>query len=389
MSTATGRTDRRRRILNEGVRTTDADSLNVSNVASDVNRYSPDEQSASFAIARRILPHRRRSILGVLMIGTVVMMSLLAGHHYQERVVAAVGNSVLSAIDLTSNQSLDRWLTAVMLAGLAGLCLVVFGLRRHRSDDFRGVYRWWFTASLAALATSICVATRVHESLASIAAAQVGWSPLPENMFWWLVPAVLVGGAVILRTMLDLKHCVPALLAVVASLLCGGAMTAAEQGWLPATAQPWLTLISHGCAVGGLLWAVVALLCYCRRIVLEAGGTIKAPLQKPVAKTEPAKTVAAKQSAKSQVKKSTATSTPARKPTAKIAESTTVASHSASRSSAKPAKRAAVEKSSTTQWTDGSDVDSDYGDDGAPRRKLSKAERKRIRKQKERQNRAA
>ncbi|MEM1303595.1 MAG: hypothetical protein AAGG46_01785, partial [Planctomycetota bacterium] len=109
MSSASARTDRRRRVLQDGVLSTAATSPVASDENANINRYAANEDSVSFAVARRVVPHRRRAIFGVVTLGVLGTAALLAGHHYQPEILQAAGLAAIPAIDLRAEASLAEW----------------------------------------------------------------------------------------------------------------------------------------------------------------------------------------------------------------------------------------------------------------------------------------
>ncbi|MEN1681731.1 MAG: hypothetical protein AAGJ46_19280, partial [Planctomycetota bacterium] len=236
-----------------------------------------------------------------------------------------------------------------------------------------------------------------HAIAAGIIAERVGWSPLPADAFWWLLPAAIVIGGLATRVFFDLKESrLTAAAAILSAVFCGIALAGGIGFALPIdVAEPVVTAAATQLAIG---LAAVSLLAYSRRIVLEATGVLAAPAKREAKSetTEQGEEVELKPAPKPSRKAKAAASaaTPA-KPT--LATSTASTSTSTKASTPKSNARATqprtaakkAEPAQETQWVDGSQGEmDDYGDEGTPR-KLSKAERKRLRRQKARQNRAA
>ncbi len=60
-----------------------------------------------------------------------------------------------SILSLTSPTGLARWFNAVCFCGIAVYGLLIYGLRQYRRDDYRGTYRVWGSMALLALLASI------------------------------------------------------------------------------------------------------------------------------------------------------------------------------------------------------------------------------------------
>lgn len=389
MTLATGRADRRRRILNDGRLAGDGGSSATSEGEPSTGgapRYTLDPTSVSQGLAGKVLPTGAWSMTGVAFAGLVLIAGLAAGEFYRPKVAAAAGQGVANLLAVESPLSLAALLIRATAASVVLLAGVVYGLRRGRSDDLRGAYRWWLVGVAAAALVTVCLATGAHGVAAKLIAQQVAWSPLAGDAFWWLAPATLVLGAVAARLFFDLKE---SLLAAASSLLAvtgAGVAIAAWQGWAPEAATPYLSIaefVGAEVAFGGMAFAMLA---YCRRIVREAEGRVAAPTKPIKAKSKSEANADADRSgnAPGRAKPTRAKQTTAPRIAAEIAQA------KPQRSDSTATSRAASQAATSTEWVDGSQgADDDYGDDGGPRRKLSKAERKRLRKQKARQGRAA
>lgn len=376
MSSANGRGGRRRRILNDGRMTDEiaAQANGENEGAGGTPRFAPPEGSVSFGIARRLLPIGGASLCGIAIAGTAAIAGLVALDKYQVAVTQAIGVelSVQTAtpLDLTSPNSLAVWLASSLALAIAGLSAVVFGLRRHRSDDLTGVYRWWMPAGLLAVATSVCLATGMHHVVATAIGEAVGWSPLAGHAFWWLMPAVAFGGPVAAFALLDLRESKFALGAASAAMVSVVIALCAHMGWAPGTLKAELPVITAAALLVGLLSVAWAQLAYARRMVLEADGKVSKP-EKPVATLKMENETAAEKD------------NPKKTATAKLQPAKAAAT--------KPSQKKQQVAAESTQWVDGSqgDYGEAYDDDEDRPRKLTKAERKRLRRLKERQNRAA
>lgn len=395
MTRVLGRDDRRRRILSEARLSESADETTQPEGHGHAPRYSPPAESASFAMTNRLLPTGAGALAATVAGVLLLAGGLGAAGHFQAEIAVAATPALAGRVDPAQPTSLQSLATTVLGLAVAGLCGVVFGLRRRRSDDLRGVYRWWAVAAAASLLLVVSMATGLHGLLGAIIAEQVGWSPLAGGAFWWLVPSAVVLGGLAIRVFFDLKESgLAAAAAVVSATACGTALASGVGFALPIeVAEPVVTTAATHLALG---FAAVSLLAYSRRIGLEASGVLAAPAKRHAvsepdeATDQPTPKPAGKRSRKPATP-ATADSVAAPKPRA---ATTRKAAARLTRSKA-PEQPAAVpaaapkETNKETQWVDGSQGDmDDYSDDATPR-KLSKAERKRLRRQKARQQRAA
>src|SRR5204863_398638 len=72
-------------------------------------------------------------------------------HVHVARLQLKAGAAHLAALDVAARGSLAAWYASVLLLAATGWSFIVFAIRAHRVDDYRGRYRvWlWTTAALA------------------------------------------------------------------------------------------------------------------------------------------------------------------------------------------------------------------------------------------------
>lgn len=91
-------------------------------------------------------------ILAVLLVG----VNLLA--YFAPSWNSIIGQDGIASLALTGPQSITTWLATIFFAITAGLCLQIYALRQHRSDDYEGSYRIWAWLSITLAVTSLaCV----------------------------------------------------------------------------------------------------------------------------------------------------------------------------------------------------------------------------------------
>jgi len=332
-------------------------------------RYSEAAGLEHHPLVTDFLPRRYRTIGALVIVAVAATAAVEALHRFVVPLAGIYGFESTAAFDLSGAGSVAAWLSAVVLGLVSVTCVLIYSLRRHRIDDFQGRYRVWMAAAGACALLSVESVAPVHRLLTAVAAYYTGWTALRSHAAWWLLLVGLPVGWIALRAWLDARESSLAAVTLGAALASFGVALASYLGIGPAVAPQSEVMITAGAALLGHWMLLVGVVSYSRFVVLDAQGLI------PGRRCE--------RTASKQVK------------LAKTRDENDVASRSTSagpsgqrRSSREGVAASAPIGSPTTEWVDGSELEADRYDDGdgnAARygnRKLSKAERKRLRKQK-------
>ncbi|MCI0334176.1 MAG: hypothetical protein L0228_13240 [Planctomycetes bacterium] len=345
----------------------------ASNAASSqAPRYSDAASVENHPQITDFVPRRYRTIVMLLVMGLATTATLGALHHFAPTVAAFAGLPTLRPFDLSAAGSLAAWISAVVLFLASITCLLLYSIRRHRIDDFRGRYRIWLGASVACFVLSANSVAGLHHVLACSLSHFAGWTALRDGAAWWLAFAGLPIAWIGVRVLLDVTECRLAAFLVFAAATCYAAATASYLGFVPATALLNASLITGVTIFLGNWFTFAAVVSYARYVVLDAQGLVTS--RRPV------------------VKKSREKSSEKAKPASEPKPAATQPTLLSVANYARKASQSDADADSK-KWIDGSrpereSYDDDDDDDSSGSTRLSKADRKRLRKLKA-QNRAA
>lgn len=305
------RDDRRRRALVEDA----AAATDGGGLSSKAARRSATKEPVLYTERARVECHprtsdfipRRNWVLALICLLGLLAIGGLLGLHYAIGQSELKGIATLRAFDVSARSSIAGWLCAILLLASSVLSVLIYSVRRFRLDDYRGRYRLWLWVATAWLVMSVEAVAGLSDAVQTLLphwTAQLG----PANgLAWWLGPWGLAMGALALRTVLEVRLRRGVLFVFV---LGGGLQIAAPIIEAAGVRLPieQTALLTAGCRLFGIWFVVISLLLYARRVILEGNGQVAAtpaataakrmkkrtdvdPIEKPQPKTSSAAAV--------------------------------------------------------------------------------------------------
>lgn len=401
------RTERRRRVL---IEEPGARAAAPRQQACDCSRAESTRRYTD-AVSRRqpqvidLIPTRWWTNLLLLALLLLCAAGIEAIYGYVALGQTAFAISELPAIDLSARGSIATWFSSAVFCLCAVYGLLIYQIRRHRADDYRGRYRmWYWVVPLFVLASIDQVADiqgTVWNALCQVTPA--GEYTNAESL--WSASLVVVTVAVIGRLLIETWSSSLASLLLMISLSCVAMVNASRVGWLQTDAGVWGTITVSSLTMGWQIALLMTLFLYGRHVHREAHGQLR-----PAPKGRRGKTVRRKHSEGEQ--EGTASSEAPQGSTVRRAGGRAVRTDpphtSRKKSSSGPnsssgavssdkngrSPRKENRRGSTTNTRSGNGCSSPAPSaeeetvrdaDEQPSRKLSKAERKRLRKQRRRE----
>ncbi len=366
LGVSTHRSSRRRRVLVEETRGMDSRSVPTTGGGGDRPakvrpRYPLAASTSAQPRITDFLPRRAWTLGVVYLLISCFVVAHATIHAVAQRRMAGPLRDALRWLTLGEPVSLARWSSSSMLLLATGIGVLLLRLRHHRVDDYRGTYRLWYYAVAGTLAASIDATVHWGESFVRLIVASGLW-PTGGGAAWIALVALTVAViGVVTRLLMELRDsrlaCTTLVLSTASYLLA----TATAYGWLTVASADIASLLSGVArlAADGLL--TLALLAYARAVVLQIERQVPVtgtPLVADATQAAAPPLADEKVSAKAK-----AAPKPVPKPVPKPA----------------PAPKAAPEPP-------GGSIDEEEGADIVSMQ-LSKAERRRLRKQKRREQR--
>jgi hypothetical protein len=256
---------------------------------------APERQPALATILPTGLGGLAIAAVGILFVAATVIGPSLAEIALGQPLVAPDGRfsrtlaAVQNCLDLKSPGSLAVWAGQMLLVTAALTAWSVRGMRRHRRDDYNGRFRaWGWMASLLVIAS---LATRVplRGLVASVIADATGLTFGPEGLGWWIALATVALTAVSLWAVLPLHDRTGTALWLGTSAILWAISLGCT--WIAATGAGSTRIVVAGQAAWILAASttLIAMLTAARSVIREIRGeaTAAAPrrVQKPAKST--------------------------------------------------------------------------------------------------------
>lgn len=188
----------------------------------------------------------------------------------------------IAALDLADRGSLASWFCSLTLALAAATAGLVYTVRRHKLDDYRGHYRIWLWSATCWLLLSIDATANLHDAFGQIMIWLTGTRLFGGPATWWLAVFGFMIAAVSLRLLVDMRHCWSSAAALIATAICFTISLAFHFGWMPTLPLKWPAVesevhavaINKGAFMSGSFLLLTAMIWHARYVILDAEGLL-------------------------------------------------------------------------------------------------------------------
>ena len=279
----TRRTDRRRRVLREEV-VTSVTATAPQSLESTEGTTPERKQRRYFSKAKRRHQPRLTDLIPVrtlplclIGIGLLAMLSLMCWLDYFIRTSADL--TTFAAFLFGEQASIANWMQSTGMLVTAAICYLIYVLRSHRCDDYRGTYRIWCGLALICLFASATSHISVTPAIL-YGFDHLSWAEQINIEILLKIAGIVTVLLVSVRIWFELRHSRLAMstfyIAVIAYFgnvfLSNGVLRAALNEVIFENAKGGLLLIAH------FAWLYGVLL-FARYVYLDAHGLIKKPVK--------------------------------------------------------------------------------------------------------------
>jgi len=220
---------------------------------------------------------RRLTVFGLLLLVGLAAVAGLELLYYWASIPGVAGATTdgrIAALDLDGEGSLAVWFSSAMLSLSAAAAVIVYTVRRHRTDDYHGNYRIWLWAAMCWLLMSIDETSSLHEGFKEMMAGVTGVSPGIDGSMWWVIPYFFLLGAVGSRLLVDMWPCRLSSAALLTAGSCYAVAVVAQLQWILPESGARGVMLEEGAELGGNVLLLLAMGLHARYVILDAEGVI-------------------------------------------------------------------------------------------------------------------
>jgi hypothetical protein len=221
-----------------------------------------------------LVPRRYLTVFLPLLIGLLLVAALEAIYAWLPELAAYTRDGELTALDLAAEGSLGSWFSSTTLLLASVTALLVYAVRRHRQDDYHGRYRVWLWAAALWLLMSVDEGASLHEGFQELMSAVSGQGGWGGGAVWSIAGYGLVLLTVGTRLVLEMRSCRGSTTALALGIGCYAVAVAVKQKFVPGLYAGRAVMVKEGCEMAGNVWLLWAMLLHARYVVLEAEGAL-------------------------------------------------------------------------------------------------------------------
>ena len=185
--------DGRRRRVAAGAATAKQTARTSSSTAS-LQPYTEDALYTAQPRVTDLIPKRRFAVCGVFFLGVLPILLVVAAYVARTTLLKDASRLAVAGLELYGRGTMAAWLASVYLTVGAVLSWMIYSIRRHRTDDFRGSYGFWRWATAFFLIMSIDAVSGLHYLVqAGFDSLFHEWAVKYGARCWTSVLAVVVG----------------------------------------------------------------------------------------------------------------------------------------------------------------------------------------------------
>ena len=220
-----------------------------------------------------LIPCRAVSLISILSAAAAIIAGLEFSYAWMlDR--AAEGGPMFAAFDLAAKGSLGSWFSSLTLLAASAASILVYTVRRFRTDDYQGRYRIWLWAAACWFLLAADQAANLREAFRHLMISLTGTSLAGDGSLWWAVLYAFLLGAVGSRLVMDMRSSLPAVGWLVTAAVVYTVAAVGRLGWTLFENAGRQIMFLTGLEMAGNLILLTAITLYARHVLFDAQGLL-------------------------------------------------------------------------------------------------------------------
>ena len=228
-----------------------------------------------------LVPRRLITFALLLLLGFAIIAGLEGLYAWMPELVAKTHNPEtqdmsIAAFDLDAEGSLAAWFSSLTLILASFAAVLVYTIRRYKTDDYQGNYRIWIWAAACWMLMSIDESSSLHEGFKEMMAFVTGSRVITgsDGSMWWVVPYFFLLGAVGSRLLVDMRECKLSTAAFLTTAACYATAVVTQLGWILPESGARGVMLEEGLEMSGNVMLLLAMALHARYVILDAEGLL-------------------------------------------------------------------------------------------------------------------
>jgi hypothetical protein len=221
-----------------------------------------------------LVPMKWRYIIPLTLLGLGVIAGLEWLYSLMPRLAPLTTDGSVESFDLDAEGTLAVWFSSLVLLLSCGVSLIIYSVRRHTIKDYNARYRIWIWAAACWLLMSVDETASLHESFKELMAYLTGSRIVGDGSMWWVMAYLLILIPVGIRLTLDMRN---SRLALGVMMLAGasfGMSVVVQLQWIMPESGARGVMLEEGCEMLGDVLLLLGLVLHSRYVLLEAQGLL-------------------------------------------------------------------------------------------------------------------
>jgi len=226
-----------------------------------------------------LVPKRLSTFVLMLLAGLSCVAGLEILYSWMPEVAGLTSDGRVAAFDLDGEGSLAVWFSSVLLLMAGAAAVLIYTVRRHKTDDYHGRYRIWLAAAACWVLMSLDESASLHEGFKEMMGHVTGTTLsgtrlLGDGSLWWAVPYAFLLAVVGSRLVVDMRDCRLASGALLSGAACYVVAVVVQMGWIMPESGSRGVMLEEGAEMVGNLLVLLSMGLYARYVILDAEGLL-------------------------------------------------------------------------------------------------------------------